>query len=206
MSAQTGVETPRGPRSQHMGDRVRYRFALWRAQPNPLWMREMRQSTRQTRTPVILTVLTVLCTLLMTTIGSGLSSSSSPAESGNILFHVFFSLAFFGVTRVGPALAANSIASEREGKTWEAVLLTGVRPAEIARGKFLAAYTAIGMYVVALAPVAPADVDRRPVAAELAAPRKLGPRWRRAQVAGAWCLGPRWRSDASGRGHRAMIK
>jgi len=136
-----------------MGDRVRYRFALWRAQPNPLWMREMRQSTRQTRTPVILTVLTVLCTLLMTTIGSGLSSSSSPAESGNILFHVFFSLAFFVVTLVGPALAANSIASEREGKTWEAVLLTGVRPAEIARGKFLAAYTAIGMYVVALAPV-----------------------------------------------------
>ncbi|MBW2456988.1 MAG: ABC transporter permease, partial [Deltaproteobacteria bacterium] len=54
---------------------------------------------------------------------------------------------------VGPALAANSIASEREGQTWEAVLLTGMRPAEVARGKFMAAFTAIGMYIVMLAPV-----------------------------------------------------
>ena len=54
---------------------------------------------------------------------------------------------------VGPAVAANSIASEREGRTWEAVLLTGLSPTVIARGKFLAAFTAIAMYIVMLAPV-----------------------------------------------------
>ena len=57
------------------------------------------------------------------------------------------------VTLVGPAVAANSIASEREGRTWEAVVLTGLPPATIARGKFLAAFTAIAMYIVMLAPV-----------------------------------------------------
>ncbi|MBN4050276.1 ABC transporter permease [Desulfobulbus sp. AH-315-M07] len=153
MSAQTGVQTPRGPASRKMGDRVRYRVALWRSQPNALWMREMRQSTRLQRTPVILTVLIVVVALLMVTLGTSLSATLSPAESGNVLFHVFFSVAYFVVTLLGPALAANSIASEREGKTWEAVLLTGMRPAQIARGKFFAAYTSIGMYIVALAPV-----------------------------------------------------
>ena len=53
----------------------------------------------------------------------------------------------------GPALAANGIASEREGRTWEALLLTGLAPGVIARGKFLAAYTHVALYVVMLAPV-----------------------------------------------------
>jgi len=59
----------------------------------------------------------------------------------------------FVVTVVGPAIAANSIASEREGRTWEAVLLTGLSPKDITRGKFLAAFTTICLYVVVLAPV-----------------------------------------------------
>lgn len=153
MGVQTGVETPRGPASQQLRDRFRYRVDRWRAEPNPLWMREMRQSARLMRTPVILMVLTVLVTLLMAALGGVLTGSISPAEAGTALFHVFFSLAYFVVTLVGPALAANSIASEREGHTWEAVLLTGMRPAEVARGKFLSAYTAIAMYIVMLAPV-----------------------------------------------------
>ncbi len=153
MSVQTGIETPRGPQSRRIGDRVRFRVDRWRAEPNPLWIREMRQSARMLRTPIILMVLTVLVTLLMSALGGVLTGTSSPAEAGTILFHTFFSLAFFVVTLVGPALAANSIASEREGQTWEAVLLTGMRPAEVARGKFMAAFTAIGMYIVMLAPV-----------------------------------------------------
>ena len=153
MSVQTGIETPRGPRSRRLGDQVRYRVDRWRAEPNPLWIREMRQSARMLRTPIILMVLTVLVTLLMSALGGILTGTSSPAEAGTILFHTFFSLAFFVVTLVGPALAANSIASEREGQTWEAVLLTGMRPAEVARGKFMSAYSAIAMYIVMLAPV-----------------------------------------------------
>ncbi len=153
MSLQTGVETPHGPASRQLRDRVKYRMRLWQSEPNPLWMREMRQAARLVRTPVILMVLAVLVTMLMASLGGVMAGSLSPAQTGTALFHVFFSLAFFVVSLVGPALAANSIASEREGHTWEAVLLTGMRPGAIARGKFWAAYTAMAMYIVMLAPV-----------------------------------------------------
>jgi ABC-type transport system involved in multi-copper enzyme maturation permease subunit len=102
---------------------------------------------------VILTVLAILMTLLIASVGGVVSAEGSPASTGQVIFQVFFSLAYFVVTLVGPAVAANAIAAEREGHTWEAVLLTGLRPVTIARGKFLAAFTSIAMYVVMLAPV-----------------------------------------------------
>jgi ABC-type transport system involved in multi-copper enzyme maturation permease subunit len=153
MSAQTGASAPSGPASSRLVDRARFRVDRLQSEPNPIWIRELRQSARLARTPVILTVFCVLMTLLIASIGGIVSSEESPATTGVVLFQVFFSLAYFVVTVVGPAVAANSIASEREGRTWEAVILTGLSPGTIARGKFLAAFTAIGMYVVMLAPV-----------------------------------------------------
>jgi len=96
---------------------------------------------------------TALVALLMSAIGGIMSVTASPATTGIVLFHTFFSLAFLVVTLVGPALAANSVASEREGRTWEAVILTGLPPKTIARGKFLSAFTNISMYIVMMAPV-----------------------------------------------------
>jgi ABC-type transport system involved in multi-copper enzyme maturation permease subunit len=122
--------------------------------PNAIWMREMRQSARLGRTPWVLFTLTLTLGLLMCCIG-GMSAASdtTPAAIGGTLFQVFFSLAYLVVVLVGPAIAANGIASEREGRTWEAVLLTGLRPQDVARGKFLAAYTTLAVYIVVLAPV-----------------------------------------------------
>ncbi|WP_394839991.1 ABC transporter permease [Pendulispora rubella] len=126
----------------------------WLAEPNAIWMREMRQSARLGRTPWILFALTLSISLLMCSIGGiAAARNTSPANLGSWLFQVFFSLAYLVVVVVGPAVAANSIASEREGRTWEAVLLTGLTPTDIARGKFLAAYTTIALYIVVLAPV-----------------------------------------------------
>jgi ABC-type transport system involved in multi-copper enzyme maturation permease subunit len=123
-------------------------------EPNAIWMREMRQSARLARTPWILLVLVLAPALLLSTIGGlAASSSTSPAELGGMLFQTFFSIAYFVVVISGPWLAANGIAAEREGRTWEAVLLTGMTPKEIGRGKFLTAYTAMALYIVALAPV-----------------------------------------------------
>jgi hypothetical protein len=153
VSAQTGAMPPSGPVSQRLVDRARFRVDRLRSEPNPIWIRELRQAARLARTPVILTVVAILMTLLIASIGGIVSSEASPATTGVVLFQVFFSLAYFVVTVVGPAVAANSIASEREGRTWEAVILTGLSPGTIARGKFLAAFTAIGMYIVMLAPV-----------------------------------------------------
>ena len=138
----TGHETRRGV------------FARFTRDPNAIWMREMRQSARLGRTPWILFALTLTISLLMCSIGGlAAAENASPAHLGGVLFQVFFSIAYLIVVTVGPAVAANSIASEREGRTWEAVLLTGLSPKEIARGKFMAAYTTVALYIVVLAPV-----------------------------------------------------
>jgi ABC-type transport system involved in multi-copper enzyme maturation permease subunit len=122
--------------------------------PNAIWMREMRQAARLARTPWVLFALTLTLALLMCSIGGlAAASQTTPAAIGGALFQVFFSLAFLVVVIVGPAVAANGIASEREGRTWEAVLLTGLRAQDVARGKFMAAYTTISLYIVVLAPV-----------------------------------------------------
>jgi ABC-type transport system involved in multi-copper enzyme maturation permease subunit len=122
--------------------------------PNAIWMREMRQSARLARTPWVLFGLTMTLSLLMCAIGGlAAASETTPASIGGVLFQVFFSLAYLVVVVVGPAVAANGVASEREGRTWEAVLLTGLRPQDVARGKFMAAYSTIALYIVVLAPV-----------------------------------------------------
>lgn len=153
MSVQTGEASPTGPSSQRAVDRARFRWERVLRDPNPIWIRELKQAARLGRTPVILMVVTMLMALLIASVGGVASTNTAPARTGMVLFQTFFSLAFFVVAWVGPAVAANSIASEREGRTWEALILTGLRPETVARGKFLAAFTAIGTYVVMLAPV-----------------------------------------------------
>jgi hypothetical protein len=153
MSAQTGTQfTPEAP-AHGLTGRVRQFSHRLLNDPNPLWIRELKQSARLVRTPVILCVFAVLTTLLIASVGGLVSLNESPATTGYIIFQVFFSIAYFVVTFIGPGVSANAIAAEREGRTWEAVTLTGLRPAIIARGKFLAAYTSIAMYIVMLAPV-----------------------------------------------------
>src|SRR3954465_4594764 len=125
---------------------------LW-ANPNPVWMRELKQAARRPRTPIILAVVTGMMTLLICSVGGIASVTAEPAKVGVGIFHTFFSLAFALVTWLGPAVASSTIAGEKNGRTWEALALTGLPPAQIARGKFLAAYTYIGLYLVMLAPV-----------------------------------------------------
>lgn len=154
MSAETGFEQQGLPHEAGRLARWRALGRSWRDHPNPIWIRELRQAARLRRTPVVLAVLTALMTLTVTTICGLLSARSEPATVGTALFHVFFSLSYFGITWAGPGVAATTIASERSGRTWEALLLTGLRPAVIARGKLLASFGYLGLYIVMLSPVA----------------------------------------------------
>lgn len=133
------------------------RFGFWLGRltrdPNPVWMRELRQSARLQRTPVILMTVTVAIALLICSVGGIASVTTEPAKVGVGIFHTFFSLAFALVTWLGPAVAASTIAGEKTGRTWEALALTSLPPASIARGKFLSAFTYVGLYLVMLAPV-----------------------------------------------------
>jgi ABC-type transport system involved in multi-copper enzyme maturation permease subunit len=128
-------------------------FARLREHPNPVWMRELKQSARLQRTPIILAVVTGMMTLLICSVGGVASTTTEPAKVGVGIFHTFFSLAFAVVAWVGPAVAANAIAGERSGRTWEALQLTGLSPSAIASGKFLAAFSYISLYIVMLVPV-----------------------------------------------------
>ncbi len=122
--------------------------------PNAIWIREVRQAARLDRTPWLLGGITLLLALLVASIGGTASSASiSPAKVGLAVNQVFFSLAYGVVMLVGPAVAANTIAAEREGRTWEALVLTGMTPAQIARGKFLSSYTTLSLYIIAIAPI-----------------------------------------------------
>ncbi|MBL0197852.1 MAG: ABC transporter permease [Myxococcales bacterium] len=118
-------------------------------------MREMRQAQRVARTPWVLLGLTLALSFCLCALGAMAASAerADPAKVGSTLFQVFFSVSYAVVAIVGPAVAANGIAAEREGRTWEAVLLAGLDAPKLARGKFLAAYTTLSLYVVTLAPV-----------------------------------------------------
>ncbi len=154
MSVQTGSKSiPPLPGGSSLVARLRWGWARLMRDPNPVWMRELRQSARLQRTPVILMTVTVAVALLICSVGGIASVTAEPAKVGVGVFHTFFSLAFALVTWLGPAVAASTIAGEKNGRTWEALALTGLPPAQIARGKFLAAYTYIALYLVMLAPV-----------------------------------------------------
>jgi ABC-type transport system involved in multi-copper enzyme maturation permease subunit len=154
MSIQSGSRSvpPPAPGAT-LGARLRFRLASLSRDPNPVWMRELRQSARLQRTPVILMTVTVGVALLICSVGGIASVTSEPAKVGVGIFHTFFSLAFALVTWLGPAVAASTIAGEKTGRTWEALALTSLPPASIARGKFLSAFTYVGLYLVMLAPV-----------------------------------------------------
>jgi hypothetical protein len=132
---------------------LKTRFQRLITDPNPVWMRELRAAARLQRTPVILAVITGMMTLLVCSVGGVAAMSSEPARVGTWLYHTFFSLTYALVTWMGPAVASTTIAAERSGRTWEALELTGLGPANVARGKFLAALSYVSLYLVMLAPV-----------------------------------------------------
>jgi len=154
MSIQSGsASVPPPAPGAPLWSRARFGLSRLTRDPNPVWMRELRQSARLQRTPVILMTVTVAIALLICSVGGIASVTLEPAKVGVGIFHTFFSLAFALVTWLGPAVAANTIAGEKTGRTWEALALTGLPPATIARGKFLSAFTYVGLYLVMLAPV-----------------------------------------------------
>jgi ABC-type transport system involved in multi-copper enzyme maturation permease subunit len=137
---------PKGGRTENAFERI--------LRAHPIWLRETRQSARLLRTPWILFALTVLVTLGLSAFGAiAVTDHVSPSNIGSTVFQAFFSIAYIVVVIAGSAIAANAVAAEREGKTFEALQLTGLTPKQITRQKFASSYTQLAQYIVALAPV-----------------------------------------------------
>jgi hypothetical protein len=118
---------------------------------NPVLARELRQATRTGRVVLLLLILAVLVGLFALGLASIMGMTRS-LSVGPLLFQIFFSLAYFIVGIVGPAVGAVGLASERDGRTWDALLLTGMDIRAIARGKFLASTTVLALFLVMIAP------------------------------------------------------
>jgi hypothetical protein len=126
----------------------RWEFLL---RKNPVLARELRQATRTGRVVLLLLILAVLVGLFTLGLASVLGMTRS-LSVGPLLFQIFFSLSYFIVGVVGPAVGAVGLASERDGRTWDALLLTGMDIRAIARGKFLASIIVLGLFLVMIAP------------------------------------------------------
>ena len=122
-------------------------------EPNPLLVRVLRQSLRIPRLPWTIAAAVALVGFGMIAFGS-LTRGTQPARVGAGTFSFFVSVLLLYVALVGPATAASSIASEREGRTLEPLLLTSLSAHDVTRGKFLAAYGTLMLQVVAMLPLA----------------------------------------------------
>jgi hypothetical protein len=115
--------------------------------------RDLRQALRTGRMIFLLVVLAVLLGLLILGIGSAFGMTKAPASFGAVLFQIFFSLAYFVVAIVGPAVAAVGLSSEKDGRTWEALVLTGADVRAIAGAKFRVAAIAVLAFLTMITPV-----------------------------------------------------
>lgn len=120
---------------------------------NPILMRTQRQGARLQRSPWIILAALVIVTLLVAAIGGIAAESGDPASVGTVLFNVFFVIAAGLVCVIGAGLAGQGVSSEFQGRTWEALLLTGMTPRRVLAGKFVSALANVLLYLAALAPV-----------------------------------------------------
>lgn len=137
-----------------MRERAR-RWARRLRDPNPVFVRELRESLRSRRFRRLLVVATALLGL-GTLAGAGLLASDPSlgrAAIGRGIYHLFFSGALLLVCVAAPIVASTAVSREREDGTWDLVLLTRLGPERIVTGKFLALFTSMSLVLVSVAPV-----------------------------------------------------
>lgn len=140
-----------GPTS--LRDRLRAALAAPLRDPNPILLKELRATFRTALFIRFLYLTAGLVGLLVLTWGAIGAGERAPAEVGQEVFHVFFSLLVLVLSLVAPAYAATTITGEKRSGTFESLILSGMSPARIVWGKFIASYAAIVLCVVATAPV-----------------------------------------------------
>ena len=134
------------------------RLAAWwrqrREDPNPILVKELRSVFRTKLFIRFLYMSTGLLALIVLLFGGTVASGSMPpAEVGQIVFQVFFSVALGVLCVFAPAHAAASLTGEREKSTYESLILTGMDPARIVFGKFMATYAVFALVLVAFTPI-----------------------------------------------------
>ncbi len=139
------------PKSTKPGflERMKERFA----DPNPILVKELQTLFRLKLFIRFLYLSTAGLAFVILMMGASTASGMNPAKAGQVLFQVFFSLIAGIVALVAPAAASTALTTERETETYESLILTGMDPAKIVTGKFLANFVAFTVALVAFFPL-----------------------------------------------------
>ena len=127
--------------------------------PGPLFALEMVTSARRTRYFIVRVLyaavlfFALFCTYLSFNGIHGLSERALIAAFAWSFFGVFSWLQLLAVAAIGPAMAAGSIAQERERRTIEYLFASTLSNAEIVLGKLLARLMHVGYLVLAGMPI-----------------------------------------------------
>jgi hypothetical protein len=123
--------------------------------PNPILVKDLRATFRTALFVRFLYLSTGLVALIVLSGGAMVAGGNmAPSDVGKVVFQIFFTVALFVIALVAPAYAATTFTSEREQRTYEPLLLSGMPPHRIVWGKFLATYASITLVMVAQLPVA----------------------------------------------------
>jgi hypothetical protein len=127
------------------------RWEKWGDRLNPLVVKEVRQGLR-TRVFWVCFGLLLLACLVVSLIAFANTHDRSYTREGRSYFFAFFvclGLVHFGVI---PFNAYRSLAREREDETWSLLLLTGLGPRRILRGKVASFLVQAALYASAVGP------------------------------------------------------
>jgi hypothetical protein len=131
------------PRYSRLNDRL-----------NPVLVKEVRQAVRgrffRTSFMMMLMVAGTIAAFVLANLD--LQRASSLAQSGPRFFfgmHAVFVVAAFLIV---PQHASRTMSSERDGRTFDALVISGLRPAQIILGKWLAAGMLLLLFLSAFAP------------------------------------------------------
>ncbi|RKH67776.1 ABC transporter permease [Corallococcus aberystwythensis] len=127
------------------------RWAKWGDRLNPLVVKEVRQGLRTRVFWVCFGLLLAACLVLSLIAFANAHDSTYTREGGTYFFSFFVCLALvlFGVI---PFNAYRSLAREREDETWSLLLLTGLGPRRILRGKVASFLVQAVLYASAVGP------------------------------------------------------
>jgi len=129
-------------------------FRRWIDDPNPILVKELRTIFRTKLFIRFLYLSTGLIGLIVLSGGAAVAAGSMPpAEVGQFVFQMFFTIALMVICLVAPAHAATALTGEREKGTYESLILTGMDPAKVVWGKFLASYCVFALVIIAFSPI-----------------------------------------------------
>ncbi len=121
---------------------------------NPVLVKEVRQAVRgksfRSSFIMVLAIATVVSTAVLSNLN--VEDPQELAGSGTTLFFALHAVFLFCALVVVPVQANRSMASERDERTFDALIISGLSPAQIILGKWLSAGVTQLLFLVALLP------------------------------------------------------